>query len=182
MVGIGKIARRYLVINAFDGTLTIIGLIVGSWLSGVIDPVIVLKTGYATALAIGVSGLWGAYMTEAAERRDDLAHLSKQTLTDLSNTDLWKAMRVATIVVAIVNGIAPFLAACLIMLPFFFHTQLGGINISYTVSVAIAFLNLFILGVFLGGISETSRAWSGIKMVAAGLLCAALSYLVGHGR
>ncbi len=180
MVGIGKIARRYLVINAFDGTLTIIGLIVGSWLSGVRSPSIVLKTGYATAIAIGISGLWGAYMTESAERKDDLANLSKQTLTDLSQTDLGHAMKIAAVVVATVNGIAPFMAACIIMLPFFFHTALGGIDISYAVSIIIAFINLFVLGMFLGGISESSRTLSGIKMLAAGLLCAALSYLIGH--
>ena len=178
MVGIRKIARRYFVINAFDGTLTIIGLVFGSWLADVRDPAVVLRTGYSTALAIGISGLWGAYMTEAAERRDDLARLSRLTLTDLSQSDLGRAGQIATVVISLVNGLSPFLAASLVLTPFFLAGLSADIAWCYWTSVGLAFVSLFVTGVFLGGISGSPRLLSGIKMLLAGLVCAALSYFI----
>ncbi|HID96582.1 MAG TPA: hypothetical protein EYP57_00055 [Thermodesulfobacteriaceae bacterium] len=180
MVGIGKIARRYFVVNAFDGTLTVMGLILGSWLAGVQDAAVVLKTGYSTALAIGVSGMWGAYMTEAAERRDDLIQLSRQTLTDLRDTDHWRATRTATIIVAVVNGLSPSLAASFVLIPFFFVYLLEEISWCYCMATLLAFTSLFVLGVLLGRVSGEKHLLSGIKMLAAGVVIAALSYLIGR--
>ena len=53
---VGEIARRYFAMNAFDGVLTIIGVLVGSYTAGVTDARIVLTTGFSTALAMGISG------------------------------------------------------------------------------------------------------------------------------
>ena len=69
LVNIGEIARRYFAMNAFDGVLTIIGVLMGNFTARVADPQIVISTGLATCVAMGISGLWGAYLTEAAERK-----------------------------------------------------------------------------------------------------------------
>ena len=45
--------------NAFDGVLTIIAVLMGIFIDGVGDAHIVLSTGLATCVAVGVSGLWG---------------------------------------------------------------------------------------------------------------------------
>ncbi|MDH4138095.1 MAG: hypothetical protein OEW09_15460, partial [Anaerolineae bacterium] len=58
---IGDIARRYFVMNAFDGTLTIIGVLTGSYVAHVESASVVISTGLATSIAMGISGLWGAY-------------------------------------------------------------------------------------------------------------------------
>ena len=63
---IGEIARRYFAMNAFDGVLTIIGVLMGNFTAGVEEPRIVVTTGMTTCIAMGISGLWGAYLTEAA--------------------------------------------------------------------------------------------------------------------
>ena len=68
IAGISEIARRYFAMNAFDGVLTIIGVLMGTMAANVADPAIVLTTGLATAVSMGISGLWGAYLTETAER------------------------------------------------------------------------------------------------------------------
>ena len=75
IVNIGEIARRYFAMNAFDGVLTIIGVLMGNFTAGVEDTRIVVTTGLATCVAMGVSGLWGAYLTEAAERQRELQEL-----------------------------------------------------------------------------------------------------------
>jgi predicted membrane protein (TIGR00267 family) len=159
---IGEIARRYFVMNAFDGILTIIGVLTGSYVARVESASVVISTGLATSIAMGVSGLWGAYFTEAAERKRDLDELENHTLTDLSET-----------------RIAPFLSALIALLPFFFSVSLGDIYISYYLSLGIALLSLFGLGAFLGIVSRGNFALWGLKMIGAGLLSIALGYLLG---
>lgn len=69
LVHASGIGRRYFTMNAFDGVLTIIGVLMGNLMARVDEPRIVVSTGMATCIAMGVSGLWGAYLTESAERR-----------------------------------------------------------------------------------------------------------------
>ena len=67
------IARRKFFNNCFDGALTSAGIISGFYILFIFNPssvnsLTVLITGFATALAIGISGLWGAFLSEDAER------------------------------------------------------------------------------------------------------------------
>jgi len=176
---IGEIARRYFVMNAFDGILTIIGVLTGSYAAHVESASVVITTGLATSIAMGISGLWGAYFTEAAERKRDLDELENHTLTDLSDTRIGRASRVAGVIVALVDGLAPFLAALVALLPFFFSASLGGIYLSYYLSLGIALLSLFGLGAFLGMVSRGNFALWGLKMIGAGLLSIGLGYFLG---
>lgn len=176
---ISEIARRYFVMNAFDGTLTIIGVLTGSYVAGVKSPSVVISTGLATSVAMGISGLWGAYFTETAERRRHLGELENHTLTNLSKTKIGQASRVAEFTVALVDGLAPFLAALVALLPFFFGFSLRDIHLCYYFSLAIALLSLFGLGAFLGMVSQENVILWGLKMLGAGLLSIALGYALG---
>jgi predicted membrane protein (TIGR00267 family) len=176
---IGEIARRYFVMNAFDGVLTIIGVLTGSYVARVESASVVISTGLATSIAMGISGLWGAYFTETAERKRELDKLENHTLTDLSETRIGRASRVAGVIVSLVDGFAPFLSALVALLPFFFSIYLGDIYISYYLSLSIALLALFSLGAFLGMVSRENMVLWGLKMVGAGLLSIVLGYLLG---
>jgi len=88
IASISEIARRYFAMNAFDGVLTIIGVLMGNYAAHVRDAKVVIVTGFSTCIAMGVSGLWGAYMTESAERKRDLSELENHTLTDLSSSSV----------------------------------------------------------------------------------------------
>jgi len=176
---ISEMARRYFVMNAFDGTLTIIGVLTGSYVADVKSPSVVISTGLATSVAMGISGLWGAYFTETAERRRDLGELEDHTLTNLSKTKIGQASRVAGFTVALVDGFAPFLAALVALLPFFFSSSLGDVYLCYYFSLTIALLSLFGLGAFLGMVSQGNIILWGLKMLGAGLLSIALGYVLG---
>ena len=178
---IGEIARRYFAMNAFDGVLTIIGVLMGNYTAGVRTPSIVVSTGLATCVAMGVSGLWGAYLTEGAERKRGMDILENHTLTDLSRTKIGRASRAAVIIVALIDGLAPFASALVVLLPFFFSTLLGGVTISYYLSLGIALITLFALGAFLGRVSRENLTLSGLRMIGAGLVCILLSYLLDTG-
>jgi len=174
----GRIARRAFANNSFDGILTMVGVVMGSFVVGVKDAAIVLVTGLSTALAIGISGGWGAYLTEAAERRYEIAELERVTLTDMHDTKIGKAARSAVYVVAAVDGLSPFLAALLVVIPFFFAPLLPSIDYAFYASLAIALVALFGLGAYLGNISKENVIVYGIKTAVAGVVCMGLSLLM----
>ena len=174
----GKIARRAFANNSFDGVLTMIGVVMGNLVVGVQDASVVLVTGLSTALAIGISGGWGAYLTESAERRHAMDELEQFTLTKLQDTKIGKASRMAVVLVATVDGLSPFFSALLVVLPFFFASMLPSVTYAYYISIGMALLSLFALGIYLGNISGENVVISGIKTAIAGVTCMALSYFL----
>lgn len=175
---IGEIARRYFAMNSFDGILTILGVLTGNYLAQVSDPRVIVLTGMTTSVSMAVSGLWGAYLTESAERKKGLDELEEHTLSDLSATRIGRAAQAAVAVVALVDGLAPLLASLLVLLPFFMTSLWGSILVSYYLAGAIALLALFGLGAFLGRISRQNLLVAGVKMILAGLVAVVLSYLI----
>ena len=176
--GAGDIARRAFANNSFDGILTMVGVVMGSFAVGVRDPKVVLVTGLSTAVAIGVSGGWGAYLTESAERRREMAELERTTLTDLSDTKIGKAARSAVWTVAAVDGLSPFLSAFFVVIPFLFAALLPSITFVFYASLIMALVALFGLGVYLGIVSDENRAAYGVKTTIAGMVCMGLTLLV----
>jgi predicted membrane protein (TIGR00267 family) len=174
----GQIARRAFANNSFDGVLTMIGVVMGNFVVGIQDATVVLITGLSTALAIGISGGWGAYLTESAERRHAIGELEQFTLTELQDTKIGKASDMAVVLVAAVDGLSPFLAALLVVSPFFFAPLLPSISVAYYASIGMALLALFALGVYLGRISRENLISSGVKTVVAGVVCIALTYFI----
>lgn len=176
-----KVARRYFVINAFDGALTIFGVLMGAFVSGVMDERTIVGVSLSTCVAIGVSGLWGAYLSEMAERKRDIKDLEKLMMRKLGGTEIAAASRVAALTTSVINALSPFLTALLILTPFFLvRFGLFHVGSAYTYAFAMSFLIFFALGAFLGRISKEDLFLSGMKMLAAGLFCAMVSWLVAR--
>jgi predicted membrane protein (TIGR00267 family) len=175
---VGEIARRYFAMNAFDGVLTIIGVLMGNYVAQVVETRVVIATGLSTSLAMGISGLWGSYLTESAERRREIDELEEQTLTSLRDTKIGKASRMAAVLVAIVDGLSPFLAALLVLVPFFVAGVFPIVKWAYYVSLLVALCTLFGLGIFLGRISKENLLLSGVKTVTAGVVSITCSYFL----
>ena len=176
---IGEIARRYFAMNAFDGVLTIIGVLMGHYAAGVEDALIVVTTGLTTSIAIGISGLWGSFLTESAERKREIDELSESTLTDQNGSKIGKASRFAAIAVALIDGLSPFFASLIVLIPFFFAAFFKDIHYVYFTSIGFALLVLFGLGIFLGKISKQSLVVMGLKTLAAGIVSILISNLLG---
>lgn len=51
-----EIMRRYFVVNGFDGALTMLGLIMGFYVSDYTELAVVITTCLSAALALGMSG------------------------------------------------------------------------------------------------------------------------------
>lgn len=176
---VGQIARRYFAMNAFDGVLTTLGVLVGSSIGHVHSARQIVAVGLGAAMAMGVSGFYGSYLIERAERDRSLRELEDITLSSLEDSDIAAASTYATIVIALVDGASPFFAALLVLLPF-----LGGLmslSAAYVTGIVIAFVELFLLGLFLGRVSRQRLVWSGVKLAMAGVLCLGLSALLDYG-
>lgn len=100
---LGIIARRKFFNNCFDGALTCAGIVSGMFvlfLAGTSNftPRNVVITGLATTLAIGISGLWGAFLSEEAERKKKMIDLKKdmvmldEEIEKQDNEEIQKAM------------------------------------------------------------------------------------------
>ena len=170
IAGFSKIARRALANNAFDGVLTMIGVLMGNYLGGVRSAATVIRIGIATSISIGVSGLWGAYLAESAERGRELAELERMSLTDLGGTKIGRASRVAVVVVSLVDGLSPFVASLVVLIPLFAASFVGNILLSYALCLVVGLVGLFGLGMFLGHISGRSLVGYGLRTVVAGIV------------
>lgn len=182
-----NILRRYFVMNGFDGALTALGIILGSMVvTGFgLDPAesvesakILISTGLGASIAMGVSGFWIAYLTERAERTKEVKELEEIMVTDLNNTKITKANFWTSLIIAAVDGISPFLFSLLAICPFFF--VLAGLSIlaAYIISFSIVFVEVIVLGVFLGAVSKENKLVYALKILPAALLVAGLTYLL----
>lgn len=172
------IVRRYFVVNGFDGALTILGLITGFLAGGPPALPVVISACLGAAIALGISGVSSAYVSEAAERRRALEDLQDAMARDLSNSFHGDAARWVPMVIALVNGSAPLLIALLIMVPLWLAQ--AGVALPGSplyAAVAVAFVLIFMLGVFLGRIARLSWWLSGLKTLLIALLTVALILL-----
>jgi predicted membrane protein (TIGR00267 family) len=110
-----------------------------------------------------------------------LAELERISLTDLSDTKISRAGRVAVIVVSLVDGLSPLISSLIVLLPFFVAPLIGNILISYALSLVVGLVGLFGLGMFLGHISQRSLVGYGLRTVVAGLIAVVINFLLPNG-
>jgi predicted membrane protein (TIGR00267 family) len=167
----GGLIRRYFVMNAFDGALTIFGVILGAYAAGISDLRLVVSIGIATSIAVGISGVWGAFLTETAERRRELRSLEKSLHRKLKGTEIERAFTATTYLTAAVDGLSPFVAAIFILAPFILAPPGMSVTTIYHTSFVLATSVFFLLGVYLGRISKENLLLSALKLLLAGAIC-----------
>jgi len=178
--GVSEILRRYFVMNAFDGALTMLGFVMGSFMSGLKDPRIIISAGISASLAMGISGFVGALITEKAEREKKVKELERTLFLDLEGTIVDKASKIAIILAAIVDATAPALAALICSSPFILslYNIVNFIEATF-ISVIITLLFIFLLGVYLGNLAEGNALKYGLYMIAAGISVSVIITLIG---
>lgn len=175
-----EIMRRYFVVNGFDGALTTLGLIMGFYVSDRVDLAVVITSCLAAALALGMSGVSSAYISEAAERRRTLVQLEKAMVTSLNESHHARAAIWIPWLVALVNGIAPLLIALIIIIPLWLaHSGMVLALGPLPAAMAVALVIIFLLGVFLGRVGGTFWLWSGLQSLMVALATVGLIYLIG---
>lgn len=175
LVGSLRIARRYFVINGFDGVIVTLGILFGFFLADVENIKAILAAGIGAAVALCISGISAVYLSEKAEKEKELKEMEKAMVKKLDKTKIGEASRMAPFATALVNGFSPFIFSILILLPFLlgslFETT---INMLYYSSFTLSAFSLFVLGLFIGKTTKENMLVYGIKTVAIGIITAAI--------
>ncbi|MDH5648724.1 MAG: hypothetical protein OEY67_03635 [Gammaproteobacteria bacterium] len=173
------IARRYFVVNGFDGALTMLGLLMGFYFSEDTESGTIVTVCLSAAIALAMSGLSSAYVSEVAERKKEYRELQEAMVTDITGSAHEKAARWAPLVIAFTNGLSPLLISLVIISPFL----LAPVGVVFPVglfesSLGIAFSLIFFLGVFLGRVSGSFWLVAGLQTLGIALVTTLLIYLI----
>lgn len=175
----GSILRRYLIVNGFDGALTMLGLIIGFMVSAPTELGVVINACVAAAIALGVSGVSSAWVSELAERKRELDKLEEAMITDLSDSAHGRAAQWVPMLVALVNGGAPLLFSLLIIAPLWLADRGVALPVQpLYLSVVVAASLIFVLGVLLGRIADVSWVRSGFRTLVIAAVTVSLIYWV----
>lgn len=174
------IARRYFVTNGFDGVLTMLGMMTGFQMSGMIDLQVAISACIGVSVALFVSGLCSAYLSEKAEREKELHEMEQALVSDLEGSYYGEASRFLPIFVALVNGLSPLLFSLLILMPILIAEHGYYLPLPpFISSIVVALICIFLLGVFIGRISKQFWLWSGIRTLIIALFTVAVIVIFG---
>ncbi len=172
------IVRRYFVVNGFDGALTMLGLFIGFLISTPANLTVIINACMGAAIALGVSGVSSAYLSEQAEQQRSLSKLEDAMVANLQVGAHGKATRWVPMLIALVNGSAPLIISILVIIPLWLANS--GVTLFmpplYIASI-IALILIFLLGVFLGRVSNISWLRSGVRTLLIALITILLIYL-----
>ncbi len=173
-----NIAQRYIVLNGFDGVLTVLGITVGSFSARVADPRVVISACVGTAVGLLASGVSGAYITETSQRIRGFKELRAKMLTDMEGSIQEKNIKTESLIISLLNGFSSFMFAILGTVPFFLAALdiVPMLNEAYYSSMVVSGVLLAFLGGYLGRIAKESIPFYALKMVLVGVGTAALMF------
>ena len=173
-----SISRRYFISNGFDGTLTSVGVAVGSYLSGVPDGGTVFKIGVGAAVGLATSGVWSVWEIERAEKRAQIKGLERTMLTDLDDTALVRDNRGARMVNAVTSGMGPLIGIIVPLLPYLLEGVVLSMLQATAAAVFLGVCILFVFGAYMASIADLDWRIAGVRMGLAGLVVAAINILL----
>lgn len=174
------IMRRYVVTNGFDGALTLLGMVAGFQASGATDMHVAFSACLGATVALFISGLSSAYLSEKAERQAELKTLEQALMISLENTDYGRASRYLPWMVSLANGLAPLVLSAVILLPMGLAVQGVALPVPpLLLAMGLALIELFLLGVFLGQISQSFWLWSGLRTLMTALVTLGVIFALG---
>lgn len=178
--GVITVARRWFVTNAFDGNLSILGLILGTRAVGIIDPRVIVGAGLGICLALAISQSTGNILVERAERLRELKDLEDSMLRGLDNTVHSSTATTAPLVAGIIGGAAPAIYTFSTLVPYVIAV-LGIVDetTAFYGSIGTILVSIFLLGALLGRISRGNLLIAGFKMMGVGIVAALILLLLG---
>jgi predicted membrane protein (TIGR00267 family) len=160
-----RIARRYFVTNGFDGVLATLGVLTGFRSSPQVHDDVVLGACLGASIALFMSGVTSAYISESAEKNRELRRLERSMIKDLQGSAFADAARLMPVFISLVNGLSPLLLSLVVLSPLFIvrvtDIPLAPVDAALIVALAL----IFLLGVFLGRISGHFWLWTGLRAV-----------------
>lgn len=173
-----SISRRYFVSNGFDGTLTCIGVVVGSVVGGVPDGLTVVKVGLGAAVGLTTSAVWSVWEIERAETRAEILRIERAMLTDLDDTQVQREQSGARLLHAVTSGLGPLVGILVPLVPFLFTRELLTLWEAAGIAVALGVGILGVFGAYMGSISGQRWYVAAARMGIAGVVVAGINLLL----
>ena len=169
-----NIARRMFVTNAMDGLLAAIGVNVGGFNVNV-DPRVLALSIMGGALSMGLlSAVVGVYLSERAERLNEVRKLEKKVGRSLRSSLYWKAALLVPVYIALWSGVGVLVFPALTATPYLAASAgILGMGEAFALSLALALALMAGLGFYLGVVSGENRlvyALRGLGLGAGGAL------------
>ena len=174
------VARRLFVTNSFDGLLTTIGVLLGSYIGGAVNPYSYIGAVLGGTVTMGIfSGFLGAFFSEKAERKKELKELQTQVMRDLSNTIYGKASKYIPYYVAVWSSIGLLLFPIISISPFFLSIKnILNVKNALVSSIGLSNIMVFALGIYLGKVSGEGVMKTGLTMITTSLAATILLTLI----
>ena len=159
-----------------------LGLLVGFYVSDNVKLPVVINACLGVAIALGMSGVSSAYISEAAEKQRELRELEKAMVTDLGKSAYGQATRLLPMFIAFVNGMAPLAISLIILLPLWLAPSLEPFTtLPLESAFAMTLIIIFFLGVYLGQMSHTFWLWAGLRTLLIAAATTALIFTLSPG-
>ena len=159
-----------------------LGLLVGFYVSEDVRLPVVINACLGVAIALGMSGVSSAYISEVAEKQRELRELEQAMVTDLGNSAYGQAARLLPIFIALVNGMAPLAISLVIILPLWLAPSIESFRtLPLESAFVIALIIIFLLGVYLGRVSQTFWLWAGLRTLVIATVTTALIFTLSSG-
>lgn len=177
LTDLSALSRRYFVIGTFDGALTVLALVVGAYVgsAGEASGGVIFAAGFAMGIGLGISSFFGAYESERIERQIELEYLERQMLRKMEGTIHEEAVNFAILWSSFIHGVSPLLASWIPIIPFLFLD----VHKAMIASIIIAFLILFVTGMYLGRVAEKNMFVYGLRFLAVGVITAVICQFMG---
>ena len=156
-----------------------LGILLGFYQVGNTPTPMIIGACLGAAIALAMSGLSSAYISESAERKRELKELESAMATSLEETAHAHAARLSPAIIALINGLSPLMLSLIIMLPLWLPKFTHFLLLSpIELSISVALFVIFCLGIFLGKISGQFWLLSGFRTLLITLVTAAIILLV----
>jgi len=168
-------ANRYIIRGLIDGSLSVMGVVIGAYNP---DVSIIISAGIAGSLANGFSNILAAFSAEYTIKHRALKDLEHSMLISLKNTEKESEIDKVVKRSAFLDGFSTVLGGIIPIIPFLF---IEGIKALF-LSMIITFLLFLSLGVYTARLSRKSILISCFKLIFfAGMtvfVCFLMRYIV----
>lgn len=173
-----SISRRYFISNGFDGTLTTIGIIVGSFLGGSQSSMEIVRVVAGGTVGLAASGVWSVWEIERAEKLAELKAVEEKMLTGLEGTALHDRKGDARKINAAMSGLGPTIGMLLPIIPYFFVGVTLSMLWATVIGVLIGVGLLFVFGAYMGNLSEQNWVIAGVRTGVVGLVVGGINIIL----
>ena len=175
---------RYVALGTLDGILAVMGVTLAA--SGVasaggleISNFAIGLTGLSGGIALAMSNAFGSFIGERAEEARTLRELEEKMMLnegDLDETIIYKQAKRRIYMSMFTHGFSSFIGSFVPVMPFLLIAD----KITATITtVALCFVALFILGLYLGKVSRDSLLRVSFEIVLIGVLISVVSFIIG---